>query len=257
MDISAILEEWPDRPDEITVRKIIGDDGEEKVQMRLDLGLLQMEGHGRPDGQRPFGYESLLDYHEARKEKYRNRYGTDNGFRLSGDECVELRNEALQFYYRYLSLFHLEDYEGVERDTARNLRVFDLINQHAENEEDRLSLERYRPYVLMMNARARANLALQRNRPVESLGVVEEALGKIRGFLSVHDREDYYDDCGEVLFLRQLAEQIKEQLPRDPREELRQRMQDAVQREDYELAAKLRDQIRAMEGRLSPQSEKS
>ncbi len=257
MDITGILEEWPYEPDEITVRKIIGDDGREKVQMRLDLGLLQMEGMGRPDGQRPFGYESLLEYYEDKKQNYQYRYGTTEGFRLCGDECVELRNEALQYYYRYLSLFHLEDYEGVIRDTSRNLRVFDLIREYAANEEDRLALERYRPYVLMMNARARANLALRRNKPVESLGIIEEALDKIRAFLCDHDREEYFEESGEVLFLRQLAEQIKEQIPRDPRDDLRRRMREAVQQEDYELAAELRDRIRELEGRVPSQPEKN
>ena len=37
--------------------------------MRIDLGLLQMELDGRPDGQRPHGFESLLDYYEARRKK--------------------------------------------------------------------------------------------------------------------------------------------------------------------------------------------
>ena len=52
-------------PDEPQVRIVPGDDGLEKIQMRIDLGLLQMELSGRPDGQRPFDHESLLDYYEA------------------------------------------------------------------------------------------------------------------------------------------------------------------------------------------------
>ena len=34
--------------------------------MRIDLGLIQMEIDGRPDGERPQGYESLLELYEAR-----------------------------------------------------------------------------------------------------------------------------------------------------------------------------------------------
>ncbi|MFH1743187.1 MAG: UvrB/UvrC motif-containing protein [bacterium] len=254
-DITPILRQWPYEPEKITVRKITGDDGLEKVQMRLDLGLLQMESAGRPDGQRPQGFESLSEFHEYRLRLHAEEHGTTSGFKLSGDECAELRNEALQYYYRYLSLFHLEDYVGVERDTARNLRVFDLVNKYAEHEEDRLALERYRPYVLMMNARARANLSLRRNRPIESLHVVEETLDRIREFLREHDREDYFDQSGEVLYLKDLAEEIRKVLPRDPREDLRKRMQQAVADEDYELAARLRDEIRHLEGHESSISE--
>ncbi len=250
-DISSVLKDWPYEPDKIIVRKILGDDGLEKIQMRLDLGLLQMESTGRPDGQRPYGFESLLDYHENRLESHRKEHGSDRGFTLSPEECVDLRNEALQYYYRYLSLLHLEDYSAVERDTARNLRVFDLVHKYADNEEDRMSLERYRPYVLMMNARARANLALRRGKPVESLHIVEETLEKIRDFLRKHGREEYFDQSGEVLFLKQLAQEIRKTIPRDPREDLRKRMHKAVQEEDYELAAKLRDEIRRLEGGIS------
>ena len=37
--------------------------------MRIDLGLLQMEINGRPDGQRPQGSESLLDWQESNASK--------------------------------------------------------------------------------------------------------------------------------------------------------------------------------------------
>ena len=61
-DIRAILAGWAFDPNQIQVRVIAGDDGTEKIQMRIDLGLLQMEINGRPDGQRPNGSESILDY---------------------------------------------------------------------------------------------------------------------------------------------------------------------------------------------------
>ncbi len=248
MDISRVLEQWHYEPDRITVRKITGEDGRKKVQMRLDLGLLQMEDTGRPDGKRPYGFESLLEYHENRCKLHISERGSDATFKLGADECNQLRNEALQYYYRYLSLFHLEDYEGVERDTDRNLRLFNLIGKYAETEEDRLSLERYRPYVLMMNARAKTNLALQRNRPIESLHFVEDAIENIREFLRKNDREEYFEQSGEVLYLQELAAEIRQVLPHDPREELRRRMKKAVEQEDYELAARLRDEIRDLEG---------
>ena len=247
-DISRVLEEWPYEPDRITVRKITGEDGRKKVQMRLDLGLLQMEDTGRPDGKRPYGFDSLLEYHENRRKLHILERGSDATFRLGTEECNQLRNEALQYYYRYLSLFHLEDYEGVERDTDRSLRLFNLIGKYAETEEDRLSLERYRPYVLMMNARAKANLALRRNRPIESLHFIEDAIENIRQFLRKNNREEYLEQSGEVLYLQELAAEIKQVIPHDPREDLRRKMKQAVDQEDYELAARLRDEIRELEG---------
>jgi len=100
----------------------------------------------------------------------------------------------------------------------------------------------------MMNARAKANLALQRNRPIESLHFVEDAIENIREFLRKNDREEYFEQSGEVLYLQELAAEIRQVLPHDPREELRRRMKKAVEQEDYELAARLRDEIRDLEG---------
>ena len=48
-DITNILAGWDFNPDELQVRIIPGDDGRERIQMRLDLGVLQMELAGRPE----------------------------------------------------------------------------------------------------------------------------------------------------------------------------------------------------------------
>ena len=68
-DIAGILDGWEFEPDAIQVRIITGDDGAEKIQMRIDLGLIQMELDGRPDGERPEGFESLLDSYEAKARR--------------------------------------------------------------------------------------------------------------------------------------------------------------------------------------------
>src|SRR4051794_7634989 len=52
-DVTPVLRGWDYESGTINVRKIYGLDGQPKLQMRLDLGLLQMEMNGRPDGVRP------------------------------------------------------------------------------------------------------------------------------------------------------------------------------------------------------------
>ena len=157
-DVRAVLDEWEFEPGTINVRKIQGDDGEPKIQMRPDLGLLQMELNGRPDGRRPFGCDSLLDYYETQLSDFKVKNGSDLGFILNDKDCQSLREEAVMYYHRYLSLFVLEEFGGVIRDTSRNLRVLDMCSQFAENEQDRLILEQYRPYITMMNTRAKASV---------------------------------------------------------------------------------------------------
>jgi hypothetical protein len=248
-DIMPILQGWEYDAEGVNVRKIIGRDGREKIQMRLDLGLIQMEAAGRPDGERPHGMESLLEYHLERLARYRERHGTDEEFRLTSEECEELRAEGTQYYFRYFSLYHLGDYAGVERDTNRNMRLFDLLRDHAAEEIDRLSLEQYRPYILMMNTRARAHQHLERGQTSRALKQIEDGLRQIDEFAQFSGREDfkaaaeYYAEG-----LREWADRIRETDPLTAMERrLRRELEQAIASEDYEQAARLRDMIRRME----------
>jgi tetratricopeptide (TPR) repeat protein len=241
-DLTAILHGWEHNPNEVTVRRIIGTDGTEKIQMRLDLGVLQMETEGRPDGARPHGRESLLEFYNDRRRRHELRHNSDD-FLLTGDECSALKQEAMQYYYRYLSLFHLGDYLGVIRDTQRNLRVFDLIHECAEEENDRTSLEQFRPYVLMMNTRARACLLLEEREFDRALEEIESGIERIENFFNEIEREEMAEHCREIHFLRDWSERIRSNSPLG---RLRQKLQVAVEAEDYERAAQLRDEIKEM-----------
>src|SRR5438309_2321867 len=66
LDLNTILKDWPHESGSIKVRKVTGLDGREKLQLRVDLGVLQMEMSGRPDGQHPHNCESLLQYHQKK-----------------------------------------------------------------------------------------------------------------------------------------------------------------------------------------------
>ncbi len=247
-DLNAeILRNWDSQPNEVTVRKIQGLDGREMVQMRLDLGVLQMEMAGRPDGKRPHGYESLLDYHQELLRQHRALHGeTDNSYEISEDDCDEMRREAMQFYYRYLSLFHLGDYYEVIRDTSHNVQLFDLVRDHAVEESDRISMEQFRAYVLMMNARARACIALERQDFDRALELIDMGIEQIQEFLCSVGREELMESCREVQFLEEWKERIVSKRPLSEEEQLRQELRSAVEQEDYELAAQLRDRLKAM-----------
>ena len=109
-DIRNLLEGWDYEPDEIVVRIIRGDDGSDKIQMRVDLGLLQMEMDGRPDGTQPEGRESWLDYYEEQQRAH-EAARTDAPFALEDEDCYRLWREGVQYYHRYLSLWHLKLYD--------------------------------------------------------------------------------------------------------------------------------------------------
>lgn len=243
-DISPILKGWDYEPGTINVRKIRGADGAPKLQMRQDLGLLQMELTGRPDGLRPHGCESLLEYHEGLLKEHQRRNGTELGFHLTSDQCQQLRDEAQMYYWRYLSLYVLEDFKGVVRDTSRNLRVLDLCGRYAVEEQDRLVLEQYRPYIMMMNARAKASILFKEGNYRGALKVVEDTLADIKTFFAKFEQADAYGYSSEVKVLKRFARQIRKKLPVDPLAKLQAQLDRAVKAEQYEEAARLRDEIK-------------
>ena len=243
-DITHVLTGWDYEAGTINVRKINGEDGRVKVQMRLDLGLLQMEINGRPDGRRPHGYESLLEYHEHQLAEHKDREGTEDGYHLTGSDCQLLREEAVMYYHRYLSLFVLEDFSGVVRDTARNLRVLDFCGKFAVEEQDRLMLEQFRPYIVMMNAKAHASIAFKADKLGEALKIVNGALDKIREFFSTIGQPEAFGQSSEVRMLRRFARDIRRKMPVDPIERLKHQLERAVKAERYEEAARLRDEIK-------------
>ena len=248
-DLTVLLQGWDYNSNEVTVRRILGIDGREKIQMRLDLGVLQMEVSGRPDGRRPFGHESLLEFHLERLEEAQIE-ADDSGrwleWSLDSEACGDLKQEAMQYYYRYLSMFHLSDYEAVIRDTERNIRVFDLIHEYAEDEGDRMSLEQFRPYVLMMRSRALACLALEDKEYNRAMEIIEEGVEEIRDFFLQIGREDLIESCRELQFLEEWAERIENNKPLTPIDKLRRELSHAVEQEDYERAAQLRDELRGI-----------
>ena len=243
-DISAILRNWKHKPGEVTVRCITGRDGRPKIQMRLDLGLLQMEKEGRPDGCRPHGCGSLLEYHLGRLERYKKANGVEIGFELPKDQCRELREEAVMYYYRYLSLFIMGQYHQVIQDTNRNLNVFDLCRKFAARKADRFALEQYRPYVLMMKARAQAQLDIDQGNLTDALQNCRTGIDSIKEFFDRMSRPELVEHSSELSILCALYKDIQRKVPADPAEVLHADLAKALEGEQYEKAAKLRDQLR-------------
>ena len=284
-DLSDILSEWPYEPGQINVRVIEGDDGEPKIQMRLDLGMLQMEVTGRPDGQRPQNCESLLEYFESILDDYAegrpppsvmDQEGRDEGsapegdaepqaggavpdgpeaegpprgpgeidFALSPDDCRQLREEAVQYYHRYVCLMVLDEFDGVIRDTTRNLRVVDLCSKYAETEQDRQVLEQFRPYITMMRARAMASQFLRDNEPKAAVLAVDEGLEALRKYFSETGQMESFDDSSEVQILKGMRDALTPKLPVSQKSELKTRLAQALEHENYELAAILRDELK-------------
>lgn len=246
-DISHLLDQWDYQPGQVVVRKFVGKDGTEKIQLRVDLGILQMNAQGRPDGKRPSGFTSLFDFYVHKLNQHLTQHdGNDEDFTLKPEDCARLQLEALQFHHRYICLLQLEDFPGVVRDTTRNLKVFDFVEKYAESDELAWTLDQFRPQVLMINTRAQASQHLQAERFEEAIEQIKEGLEQLRVFFQKHARHDLQESSAEILSLEHWLDEVNRKRPLTKREQLELALSEAVKREDYEKAARVRDALRQL-----------
>ena len=248
LDLNTILKDWPHENGNVKVRKIAGLDGREKLQLRVDLGVLQMEMTGRPDGQRPHNCESLLEYHQRRAVRAAEK-GED--YELTPEECAELQQEGIQYYHRYLSLFQINDFAGVVRDTQRNLDLFTFVTEHTDRDELSWSLQQFRPYVIMMNTRAKASILLAQGKFGEAMSEIERGRDAIAEFFQHSNFPELVSKSSEIAFLDEWLEEVKAKRPLSKLEIMQREMETAIGKELYERAAELRDAIKLLKAQKS------
>lgn len=242
LDLDNILGDWPHEPGQIKVRKILGNDGKEKLQLRIDLGLIQMDVTGRPDGQKPHGFESLFTFHQ---QKARKKEAAGEQYLLTPEECAELQQEGIQYYHRYISFFQLKDYQGVIRDTQRNLDMCAFVAKHTDQEELAWSLQQFSPYLIMMNTRAKASIELERDDYNAAVRHIEQGRERIHAFFQESSNPELAVKSPELSFLDEWYEEVKSRRPLTKIETMQREMEKAIHMEAYERAAELRDKIKA------------
>jgi len=242
LDLNNVWHDWDYDPQQVTARWVQTDEGLTAIQLRVDLGVFQMELSGRPDGRQPHGAPTLLQHYLALE---RTRPEGDPALRLDEKACSALQQEAMQFYYRYIAYFALREFDGVIRDTNHNLKIIKYVARHAPDELRRALLPFY-PYVRMMNARARAEKATEACRFDEALAALEAARADIEAFCEENDLTELPVAAPALATLRELAEQIGKRRPRSQADRLREELDRAIAAENYERAAALRDQLRSL-----------
>jgi len=241
-DIDPILSSWPFQPGVITARMVRADDGREVLQMRIELGLLQMETSGRPDGQRPEGQATYLDFLRTRARD------SSDDFSLSEEQAGEVDREFVQFYHRRICWLALREFDRAVRDADHTLAMMDFVAAHSASTEWTLSHEQYRPFVLFQRTQAAALGELERSGPEAGIEEVSQGLEQIRTVFRAVDAEDHFEQDEFVKQLVELREWIRQhyQVGRT----LSEQLADAVASEEYELAARLRDEIARRQPRL-------
>ena len=251
-DIDDALNGWAYDPEPGTVaaRQVRARDGRWVVQVRQELGLIQMETEGRPDGMRPHGFSTYLEYLRYRSERRsKSGKGTGDDWRMSPEHGREIDREFVQFHHRRIAWLALQRYERMLADAQHTLALLDFVRGHCDDTDYIDSHERFRGLVLFHATQARIALALEDHRPEEAIDALREGMNQIENHQT--EWQEAHDDSmetpnGALLDqLRQIEDEVRNRF--DVGKTLREQLDEAIAREDYEEAAVLRDRMRSRE----------
>ncbi|MFZ4081010.1 MAG: UvrB/UvrC motif-containing protein [Pirellula sp.] len=232
--LDDVLGNWEFDPNSLSVRLVKESDGRDVIQMRIDLGVLQMETQGRPDGETFEGYSSFLDRMLAMEEK-----STD--FSMDEDQCYEADREFLQFYHRRICWLRLQHYHRAVEDADHTLALMDVCRDHSPDEEWTMSHEQYRPFVMFHRTQAAAMAALDEVDAEKAILALEDGLEQIRDVFIEHEAEEEFETDEMIVQLTKLRDSLCQEYGIGP--SLQQQLDQAVKSEQFELAAQLRDEL--------------
>lgn len=244
-DITDILKEWEFDPDD-QVRIVRAADGRQVLQVRQPLGIEQYELDGRPDGQRVFEKESLLDALQERLSDHRETHGSDADFVIDHKDFLMLQNEGILYYYRYLVLFQINDFERTARDTQHNLQLCELVEKYAASEDDKKEILQYKPYILRMFAVSKAMVCLRQKIPQAAREILESAIEEIGNIPDIDTPSFQFERIRSLNYLRSTLKELFSGKD-SSLEKLTTELKRAVAEENYERAAELRDRIKSID----------
>src|SRR5262245_32683916 len=198
-DIDELLARWPYEPGEVIAR-LVKANGREVLQMRVDMGILQMEVDGRPDGSTPQGAETYYDYllallvHEG------------DDLVLSQEQCAQADREFVQFYHRRICWLALRKFRRAAKDADHTLALMDFVRQHSPDEDWTLSHEQYRPFVLFHRVQAAALAELEEHGPESAISEISRGLDRFRAIFTEYEAAEKFDDDDLVRRLTELQE---------------------------------------------------
>lgn len=244
-DIDAALEGWDYKPGVVQARLVQARDGRQVIQLRVDLGLLQIETTGRPDGAKPHGCETYYEYLRKQAPVFESAGQT---FTLSEEQCQEADREFVQYYHRRLCWLALRNYGRAVADADHTLGFMDFVRDHSPSDEYTQAHEQYRGFVLFQRTQAAAALALEKENPEQAIDAIATGLSDITAFFTSAGYEEQMDENPMIQQLRKMEHSLRE--THGIEETLQEQLDRAVANEDYERAARLRDALRTRHGEV-------
>jgi hypothetical protein len=227
-NIDRILRDWPYEPHSVSVRLVRGADGRDVIQMRIEMGLLQLEVVGRPDGSRPGGHSTYYDLLVDEAQR-------DPEMIMTEAQCAEADREFVQFYHRRICWLALREFDKAMRDADHTLTLMDFCRDHSPDEAWTMTHEQYRPFVLFHRTQSATLQALEDEDAEAAIEAVNRGL---------HGLNELCEDVEEnelVARLVELRESVREKFAVG--RTLQEQLNDAIASEQYELAAQLRDRL--------------
>jgi hypothetical protein len=238
-DIDFILEGWEYKPGMVQARLVQAPGGRQVIQMRVDLGLLQIETVGRPDGAKPHGHSTYL---ASLREQARLAEKSGTKFVLTEEQCQEADREFVQYYHRRICWLALKQYQKAIADSDHTLAFMDFVKRYSPSDDYTHAHEQYRGFVLFQRTQAAAALQTENQHPDRAVDAVREGLERLRDFFADHDLEEQMEDDGMVQHLRRIEERLREEY--GIQSTLSEQLAEAIDKEDYERAARLRDELK-------------
>ncbi len=235
-DIDNILKQWPFDPFSVNVRQLHLPE-RIVIQMRVDMGLLQLEVEGRPDGKNPHGSRTYYDYLVDKASETQD-------FELNEDNCVEIDREFVQYYHRRVCWLQLREFDRAVADADHTLRLMDFCKQYSNDEQWTISHEQYRPFVIYHRTQAASLSCIEKddeNGAENAIKEVDSGLALMRVLFEEYGAGDQFEEDELVQRLMEFSENLKERY--EIGESLDAQLAEAIAAEDYETAAILRDQM--------------
>jgi UvrB/uvrC motif len=112
-----------------------------------------------------------------------------------------------------------------------------------DDEEAKWAFEQFRPYVIMMNTRAKASMELQEGNLEAAVQWIETGKSRIEEFYRQVGQTDWIETSSELAFLNEWLREVRDNVPLTPLQEMERDLARAIAAEAYERAAELRDAI--------------
>lgn len=236
--IDEILRSWPYDPTKLSVRLLTSRD-RDVIQMRVDLGVLQLETTGRPDGLRPHGDATYYDHLVGRLLQ------EGGEFRFDEESCSEVDREFIQFYHRRICWLKLQNYRAAMADADHTLRLMDLCRDHSPNSMWTATHEQYRPFVMFHRIQAATLAELEDFGAEAAVSALDDGAQQLAEVFAARGEEDQEEEQELRERLDELRASLVDQF--DTRHRLRLKLERAIAAERYEEAAQIRDELAQMD----------